>query len=131
MSSFEQAMVYEIKNSIAAFSDKKVFPLVAPADVLAPYIVYGSSEGIRIRTLDGHKTNKVVNVDLNILANDYGSLKQSASDVIALLIGFEGRTIGAEGLYIQQMDLDDDEPDEMYDEETRLFVCVISFAAHI
>ncbi|MCA0754907.1 DUF3168 domain-containing protein [Paenibacillus sp. N4] len=125
---FEQAMVDEFQNSMLALSDN-LYPLVAPAGTVAPYVVYASSEGEYDRTLEGYQGSRAIPVTINVVALNYDSLKQNTAAIIALLIGFQGRAIGGEGLHINELVLN--EPDEFYDEETKLYKSVFSFTVHI
>jgi hypothetical protein len=129
--SFEKAMVEELAVIIDIGS--KVYPLVVPqidgAPVPAPYVVYGSSEGVRVRALDGYKDGKGVEVDINIVASTYPDMKRIAAAVIDMIVSFEQRAIGSEGLFIQEVILED--PGEIYDDVPKLHKCVFSFTVHI
>ncbi|TYP67695.1 uncharacterized protein DUF3168 [Paenibacillus methanolicus] len=107
----------------------KLFPLAAPKETVAPYVVYGASPGLPVSTLTGYGSSKSLTVDMNVVASNYGEMKQHSDAALALLISFQGREIGEEGLFIQQLILE--EPDEIYEDETRLHKCVISFTVHI
>lgn len=107
----------------------KLYPLAAPGDTVAPYVVYGASEGMRVRALDGYKDSKEINVDMNVVAQTYKSMKQNTAAVLDMIISFQQRAIGTEGLFIQEIDLE--EPDEIYEDVPKLHKCVISFTVYI
>ncbi|MFB9330095.1 DUF3168 domain-containing protein [Paenibacillus aurantiacus] len=125
--SFESALVEEF----LALPDigMKLFPLAAPEGTKAPYVVYGASPGLLVSTLSGYGSNKSLTVDINVVSSTYAGMKQHSEAVLALLIGFQARAIGEDGLFIQQLILE--EPDEVYDDDTRLHKCVFSFTVHI
>jgi len=124
--SFETAMVTEL-NSIPELHSK-VFPLKAPDSAKVPYAVYESSEGIPTKTMGGYQSGKPVEMELNVVAGTYSSLKQVTAAVVAKLISFEGRSIGTDGPFIQEFTLRDS--DEFYNRETKLQYATLSFEVY-
>lgn len=125
--SFEQALVIEL-SMIPAISGK-VFPLSATEGETAPYAAYGSSEGLKDKTLGGYIANKTINVEVNVVAKSYSELKQIASLTLEKIISFQSRTIGIEGLYVQ--DLTYSQPLEFYEDLPGLYRTLIPFQIYL
>lgn len=130
--SFEADLVFEL-STIAGLSGK-VYPLHAPAKdaagnpVKAPYVIYISSAGVPVKTLNGFTGSKQIEAELNILADDYDELKALQSSVISKLESFERRVIGAGGLFIQELTYET--PAELYEPLPNLYRSHINFKVH-
>lgn len=126
---FEPALVQELK-SITALGGR-VYPLFAPEAVKkngVPYLIYASSEGLRDKSLDGYMRSREVRGELNIITERYSDLKAITKKVVALLIGFEGRQIGSDGPYIEEVTYQ--MPVEIYEAQPDLHRCVIEFQVY-
>ncbi len=123
---FEPAMVAELE-SISGLS-KKVYPLKADDGAKVPYVTYESSEGLPTKTTDGYQSGKSVEVELNVVAGSYSSLKSVTAAVIAKLISFEGRVIGNGGPFIQEITIRASH--EFYDEKTKLRKSALSLEVY-
>lgn len=122
---FEAALTQELKTNIAAL-ENRVYPLAAPeanAGQGVPYLIYGSSEGLRDKTYDGYLKSKAVQCELNIIAERYSDMKAITKQVVALLIGFERRQIGTGGPLIQELTYQ--QPVELYENQPKLYRCVV------
>jgi len=127
--SFEPALVQELKTITAL--ENRIYPLTAPEATASggvPYLIYASSEGLRDKTLGGHLNSKEVRAELNIIAKKYSDMKAITKQVIALLITFEGRQIGTDGPFIEELTYQ--MPVEMYESEPGLYRCVVEFSAY-
>lgn len=127
--SFEPALVQELKTITAL--KNRVYPLTAPEATASggvPYLIYASSEGLRDKTLGGYLDSKEVRAELNIIAERYSDLKAITKQVVALLVGFEGRRIGADGPYIEEIAYQ--MPVELYESQPQLHRCVVEFSAY-
>ncbi|MFD1176866.1 DUF3168 domain-containing protein [Paenibacillus puldeungensis] len=123
---FEEALSVEIE-SIAGLSGK-VYPGFSPGKT-APYAVYLSSEGIRYKVLtNGYLGSLRADVTLNIIASKYKQLKQLTKAAINKLVSFEGRVIGTGGPFIDELTYE--APVELWEEEPKLFRCVIEFTVY-
>ena len=130
MQTFEDALEDELKTIMSL--EKRVYPLTSPkakAGQGVPYLIYASSEGLRDKTLGGHLNSKEVRAELNITAKRYSDMKAITREVIALLIGFEGRQIGTGGPFIEELTYQ--MPVEMYESEPGLYRCVVEFSAFL
>lgn len=126
---FEQALVQEL-NSITALGGR-IYPLFAPEATKhngVPYLVYASSEGLRDKSLGGYLKSKEVRAELNIIAERYNDMKAITKQVIALLIGFEGRQIGTDGPIIEEVDYQ--MPMEFYESQPDLRRCLVEFSVY-
>lgn len=127
MQDFEQALTQELKS--VSVLGGRVYPLFAPEAVKkngVPYLIYGSSEGLRDKSLDGYLKSKEVRAELNVIADRYADMKAITKQVIALLLSFEGRQIGAGGPYIEAVEYQ--MPVEIYESQPDLHRCVIEFS---
>lgn len=124
---FEPALVIEL-GAIEGLSSK-VFPLVATEGVPAPYIAYSSGAGLRDKTLNGYLSNKLIDVDLNIIAASYKEMKRITALVLDKVMSFESRVIGTDGPYVQELTYQ--KPVELYESLPKLYRCVIEFQVYI
>jgi hypothetical protein len=124
---FEEAMAVELE-SISAFVNK-VFPLVINAEKTAPYIVYASNEGVKLKTLTGYIDSKSITVDVNIVARTYSELKQLTSLVMDKIISFENRNIGDGSLFVHEVYFQ--APVEAYDTDAELYRSTIPFQVYL
>jgi hypothetical protein len=126
---FEQALVQEL-NSITALGGR-IYPLFAPEATKhngVPYLIYASSEGLRDKTLGGYLKSKEVRGELNIITERYSDLKAITKQVVALLISFEGRRIGTNGPFIEEVAYQ--MPMEFYESQPDLRRCLVEFTAY-
>ncbi|MGG3456051.1 tail completion protein gp17 [Paenibacillus rhizolycopersici] len=123
---FEEALTAEI-GSITGLSGK-VFPGFSPGRT-APYAVYLSSQGLRDKTLtNGYLNSKQVGVSLNIVAATYGQFKPLLNAALDKLISFEGRVIGTDGPFIDELTYE--QPVELWEDEPKLYRGLIEFEVY-
>ncbi|GJM84317.1 hypothetical protein HMSSN139_68130 [Paenibacillus sp. HMSSN-139] len=123
---FEEALSAEIE-SISGLRGK-VFPVFIPGKP-APYAVYLSSPGLRDKTLNnGYLHSKKVGVSLNIVASKYEQLKPLLNAALNKLISFEGRVIGTDGPYIDELTYE--QPVELWEDEPKLYRGLIEFEVY-
>jgi len=130
MQDFEQALRAEIVAAIPALGGR-VYPLFAPEATKhngVPYLIYASSEGLRDKSLGGYLKSKEVRAELNIIAERYSDMKAITKQVIALLIGFEGRQIGTDGPFIEEVTYQ--MPMEFYESQPDLRRCLVEFSVY-
>lgn len=126
---FDEALAAELKTITALNS--RVYPLTAPEtsfDTSAPYLIYGSSYGLRTKELGGYQAGKAVSGELNVIAPRYSEMKSITSSVIDKIISFQSRIIGTTGPYIQNITYE--EPVELYEEKPKLYRCLIDFSVY-
>lgn len=127
---FEAALTIELKTITAL--NNRVYPLTAPEtsfDLTQPYLIYGSSEGLRTKTIgEGYQVGKMVRGELNVIAPRYADMKSITSSVIEKMISFEGRIIATTGPFIQELLYS--EPVELYEDAPKLYRCVIDFEVY-
>ncbi|MEK5415061.1 DUF3168 domain-containing protein [Paenibacillus sp. FSL L8-0708] len=123
---FEDALSFELE-SMNGFRDK-VYPAFAPGTPV-PYLVYISSEGVRVKTLEGFTRRRRIEVELNIVTKLYREMKEFSKVAIDKLISMEGRVIGEDGPFIQELTYE--KPVEIYEEGPKLYRCLIDFTVHI
>jgi hypothetical protein len=127
---FEPALAQELKT-ISALNGR-VYPLTGPEqrfDLTQPYLIYGSSEGMRTKELgSGYQAGKAVPGEINVIAPRYADAKAIMKDVIALLVGMERRVIGTDGPFIQELTYE--APVELYEEAPKLYRCLLQFEVY-
>lgn len=96
--SFEKALRDELVKVIPA-----VYPLTAPENTQAPYVVYVSSYGDRDLTLDGYQTTKEVDVMVHVVGRNYADMKTYTNGVLNAMSGWQGKKIGTDLIYIQSV----------------------------
>lgn len=130
MQSFEAALTQELKT--IATLQNRVYPLTSPeanAGQGIPYLIYGSSEGLRDKTIgEGYLSSKEVQAEINVVASRYSDMKAITREVIALLVGMEGRQIGTDGPFIQELTYQ--APVEIYESQPGLYRCVVEFSVY-
>jgi hypothetical protein len=119
---FEEALRAEL-STITELTNK-VFPLNATEGIKAPYIIYVSTEGIQDKTLQGYLASKEIECEINILHDSYVNLKSLTKQVLAKIIAFQGRIIGDNGPFIQNVTYE--KPVELYESLVFLYRCVIN-----
>jgi len=127
--SFEQALVQELKTISAL--ENRIYPLTAPEATASggvPYLIYASSEGLRDKTLGGYLDSKEVRGELNIITERYSDIKVITKQVVALLISFEGRRIGTNGPFIEEVAYQ--MPIEFYEAQPDLYRCLVEFSVY-
>lgn len=122
--SFEVALRQELLSIIS-----KIYPLTAPEGTLVPYLIYTSSEGTYDKDLNGFLDSKEVSCELDIIDSSYSGMKSISKQVVDKLKSFEQRTVGTNGLYIQEFTFDDDSP-ELYENEVNMYRKIISFRVY-
>lgn len=128
MQDFESALRHEIVSAIPALGGR-VYPLFAPEANRhsgVPYVIYGSSEGLKDKTLGGFLSSKEVRAEVNVIAERYSEMKAITKEVITLLVSFEGRQIGVDGPYISEVSYQ--MPVEMYENQPDLYRSSIEFS---
>ena len=126
---FEAALTQELKTIVAL--QNRVYPLAAPEATAGngvPYLIYGSSDGLRTKTLDGYQSGRLVQGEINIIAARYGDMKSITTYVVELLIGMERRVIGTNGPFIQELTYR--QPVELYEQAPNLYRCLIDFEVY-
>jgi hypothetical protein len=117
---FEEALVYELSN--IAELDNKIFPLNATEGTEPPFLVYVSSEGEQLQSLNGYIDEaRDVTCEIYIIAETYGQLKPLVKVVIAKLQSFYGRPIGIDGVTIKSFSYT--QPIEAHQDELGYEIC--------
>jgi hypothetical protein len=104
--------------------NNKIYPTNAPEGEKAPYLVYMTRKRPG-KDLNGITKDRECYVMLNVLCNSYDQMKNITKKVEELVITFPLRNIGQEGLYVQ--DLTMDETTETYEPELKLQRGLIPF----
>jgi hypothetical protein len=111
-----ESEVYSLlKNDIGvnALISGRVSPLVAPQDIITPYITYRVITGMKIQCLGGEIFQGDYRMQLDCYSTTYVNVKAVSQAVKACLIGFMSSS---------EINIIDD-----YDDETLLFKQVIDF----
>ena len=114
---FEQALVVEF-NTITEL-ENKVFPLYATEGIKPPFLIYISSEGEKVQTLDGFTLSKEIKCELHVLAYSYSQMKDLSRKVMIHVQNLLGRQIGNSEVKIKSLSYD--QPEEVYEEEVKYY----------
>jgi hypothetical protein len=122
---FEEALVYEL-SEIAEIRDK-IFPLSAPEDSEPPFVIYVSSEGVKVASLEGYSDLTETTFEIHVTTVDYATLKSVTKQVMDKIFSFYSRAIGEAGPFIKSVSID--EPVESKVEELDFNRC--AFDCHV
>jgi hypothetical protein len=109
---FEEALCAELKTISGL--EQKVFPQNAEENTEAPFVVYTSSGGEQVQTLDGYTDLTELSFELNLVTNSYEELKSYVQIISNKIRSFFGRNIGTNGPYIKSVSFP--EPNEDFQE---------------
>jgi hypothetical protein len=109
---FEEALVYELET-ISGLTNR-VFPQTTKEGTEPPFVVYTSSEGEEIMTLDGGTGIYELTAEINVVGKNYDEMKVYTKAVLDKATSFYGRKIGVDGPNI--LSLSYGEPVESFDE---------------
>lgn len=98
---FEQALVYELQT-ITGLSGK-VFPQQADENIKPPLVVYFSSEGEPVMTLNGPTNMTELDFEVHVIAESYEQLKSLTKAVLDRIRSFFQRAIGQNGPNIRSV----------------------------
>jgi len=98
---FEEALCAELKTISGL--EQKVFPQNAEENTEAPFVVYISSGGELIQTLDGYTDLTELSFEVNIVARTYEELKSYVQAISNKIRSFFGRNIGTNGPRIKSV----------------------------
>lgn len=122
---FEEALVSELK--VIPQLQNRIYPLASPeakAKNGVPYLIYGSSEGVRTKMLgNGYQSGRSVSAEINIMSYRYEELKATTRQAIDVLISMEKRVIGTGGPFIQEVTYEP--PRESFEDAPKLYRCLI------
>lgn len=120
---FEAALKAEL-ITIPDLTDK-VLPIRAPEATGAPYLIYTTSVGEYDKSLGGYHKSKSVAVELNVIHSSTTKLRALTREVMALVMTFEGKTLGGTGPVVDELVFDGDGV-EMYEPQADLYRKVIN-----
>jgi hypothetical protein len=98
---FEQSLVYELQT-ITGLSGK-VFPHAAEENTKAPFVIYISSDGEKIMTLQGPTDMTELTCEIHIISDSYQNLKSLTKAVLDRVRSFFARSIGDNGPIIKSI----------------------------
>lgn len=101
---FEQALRAELMTITNL--QNKVFPLNAPEGTSTPFLIYQKVNMAIIKTMDGTSYTRNALYEIDLIAKSYSELQSLMVSVKNKLISFQGRTIGTNGSYIQNVTIE-------------------------
>ena len=101
---FEQALRAELVTITNL--QNKVFPLNAPEGTSTPFLIYQKVNMAIIKTMDGTSYARNALYEIDLIAKSYSELQSLMVSVKNKLISFQGRTIGTNGSYIQNVTIE-------------------------
>lgn len=98
---FEEALRNELINIKEL--NNKVYPLYAPKDVKAPFVVYKKDEINYTMILEGRTNISEAVYGIVVIAATYAELQNITDKVIDKLFSFQSKVIGIDGPKIQMI----------------------------
>lgn len=123
----ETALRYEINQNIAELANR-IYPTNAPAGATYPYLVYTRVSTKKVKTLDGIGNGQHLTYLFNIMAPKYSDMVRLRKAVEDILIGMVQRTIGTEGILVQDIDINNIE--EQYEHALQVNRGIIDFTIY-
>lgn len=123
----ETALRYELIQAIPEFTDK-IYPTNAPEGSQGPYLVYARINTRKIKTLEGYTNKQALSYMFSIMATKYSDMVRLRKQVEELLLSLSGKTIGAEGIYIEDIDINN--MNEQYEHELGVNRGIIDFTIY-
>lgn len=123
----ETALRLEINTSIPELKDK-IYPTNAPEGSQGPYLVYARINTRKIKTLEGYTNKQALSYMFSIMATKYSDMVRLRKQVEELLLSLSGKTIGAEGIYIEDIDINN--MNEQYEHELGVNRGIIDFTIY-
>lgn len=111
-----ESQVYQLlKNNATLITlvNGRVYPIVAPQNVVKPYITYRVVSGLKLQCMSGQIYQGSYRMQLDCFSTTYSNVKAISEAVKSALIGF---------LDSNNIDIIDD-----YDDESQLFRQIIDF----
>ena len=96
-----------------------VYPVMAPQDTSAPYVVYTLSNNKRLEVLTGVVGLVETMYEIEVYGATYTETKDLAASIVHLLQTLEGSAIGTTTTWIQQVTIENEI--DMYEPETRVY----------
>jgi hypothetical protein len=101
---FEQSLRAELVTVTNLSS--KVFPLFAPEGTSPPFVAYQKTRTNYTKTMDGTQSLRDGYYQFDLLATNYAALQTLYTNVVEKLLSFRGRTIGTNGVYVQNVTIE-------------------------
>jgi hypothetical protein len=120
---FEEALCAELQ-AISGLQ-QKTFPQNAEEGTEPPFVVYNSSDGEKVQTLDGYTDLTELSFEVAVVATSYEGLKGLTKAVLDRVKGFFNRSIGTDGPFIKSVShiepIEDFQQDQNYHKSTITF----------
>ena len=104
---------------------KRLYPVIAPQNVTAPYIVVFKVDGPRDHSHEGSSHLANPRFQLSIYSTTYAEAKAIAAAVQAVLEGYTGTMGGAGGVDVNGVFYENET--DLYEEETKLFHVAVDY----
>ncbi len=123
----ETALRYELVKAIPELSNQ-IYPTNAPEGATGPYLAYARISTKTIKTLEGLTDKESISYMFSIMAVKYSDMVRIRKQVTDLLKGMAQRAIGAQGIYIEDIDINN--IDEQYEHELKVNRGIIDFTIY-
>lgn len=123
----ETALRHELIQAIPELTEK-IYPTNAPEGSQGPYLVYTRITTRKIKTLEGYTNKQALSYMFSIMATKYSDMVRLRKQVEELLLSLSGKTIGAEGIYIEDIDINN--MNEQYEHELGVNRGIIDFTIY-
>lgn len=123
----ETALRHELIQAIPELNNS-IYPTNAPEGVTKPYLVYARVTTRKVKTLEGYTGKQALSYMFSIMATKYGDMINLRKKVEDLLVGMPQRTIGAQAIYIEDIDINN--VDEQYEFNLKVNRGIIDFTIY-
>jgi UDP-glucose 4-epimerase len=123
----EKALREALIESIPELANN-IYPTNAPETSTKPYLVYTRNGTQKTKTLEGFTGNQTLRFIFSIMATKYSDMKSLANKVEDFLMSLPGTSIGTEGIYIQDLNINN--VTEQYEHELKVNRGIIDFTIY-
>jgi len=113
------------QTAITALVGRKIYPVIAPQNVVAPYIVVFKVDGPRDHSHDGASHLANPRFQLSVFSTTYSEAKAIAAALQAALEGYTGTMGGAGGVAVNGVFYENET--DLYEPDTKLYHIAVDY----
>lgn len=123
----EKALRYELETAAPNLKGK-IYHINAPESAKSPYLVYMRTRTDKVKTLDGFTDHQALSFMFSVMAPKYADMVSLREQIEALLMSFPKTSIGADGTYIEDIEIDN--ITEQYEYQLKVYRGIIDFTIY-
>lgn len=123
----EQAIITALlaDSALIAVVGQRIYPVLAPQDIEAPYVVINKISGPRNHSMGGSSHLVNPRFQFSCFATTYAVAKQVSGLIQTVLQGYSGTLGGVGGVAVNGCFYEDET--DMYEDDTKLFHVALDF----